>query len=129
MYNSQISTIWFLAFVGSASSRDIFVSPSGSGTGTLTAPYGSIQAAVNAAAAGDTVFLRAGTYAPSANIQVGKSGTRTAPISVRPYQSEKVIINGENMPGTPKALDESLPNSERGIFHIQNANYWAFYNL
>ncbi|PNH47469.1 hypothetical protein VD0004_g836 [Verticillium dahliae] len=129
MYNSQISTIWFLTFVGSALGRDIFVSPSGSGTGTLAAPYGSIQAAVNAAAAGDTIFLRAGTYAPSANIQVGKSGTRTAPISVRPYQSEKVIINGENMPGTPKALDESLPNSERGIFHIQNANYWAFYNL
>lgn len=30
---------------------------------------------------------------------------------------------------TPKGLDESLPNSERGIFHIQNANYWAFYDL
>lgn len=30
---------------------------------------------------------------------------------------------------TPKALDEALPNSERGIFHIQNANYWAFYDL
>ena len=30
---------------------------------------------------------------------------------------------------TPKALDESLPNAQRGIFHIQNAQYWAFYNL
>lgn len=30
---------------------------------------------------------------------------------------------------TPYGLDESLPNSERGIFHIQNANYWAFYDL
>ena len=30
---------------------------------------------------------------------------------------------------TPKKLDESLPNPERGIFHIQNAEYWAFYNL
>jgi hypothetical protein len=26
-------------------------------------------------------------------------------------------------------LDQSLPNAERGIFHIQNANYWKFYNL
>ncbi|KAM0324674.1 hypothetical protein ACHAQA_008067 [Verticillium albo-atrum] len=129
MYISQLSSVSFLGLLGSAYGRDIFVSPSGSGTGTLAAPYGSIQAAVNAAAAGDTIFLRAGTYAPSANIQVAKSGTRTSPISVRPYQTEKVIINGENMPGTPKALDESLPNPERGIFHIQNANYWAFYNL
>lgn len=30
---------------------------------------------------------------------------------------------------TPKELDESLPNSERGILHIQKANYWAFYDL
>jgi hypothetical protein len=30
---------------------------------------------------------------------------------------------------TPKALNEALPNAERGIFHIQNAQYWAFYNL
>lgn len=87
------------ALLGTVAARDIFVSPTGSGLGTLTSPYGSIQSAVNAAAAGDTIYLRAGTYAPSANIQVGKSGTRTSPISVRPYQNEKVVIDGENMPG------------------------------
>ncbi|CAH0048101.1 unnamed protein product [Clonostachys solani] len=109
--------------------REIYVSPTGSGDGSSTSPYGSIQSAVNAAAAGDTIYLRAGTYSPSANIQVAKSGTRTSPISVKPYQSEKVIINGENMPGTPYGVGESLPNKERGIFHIQDASYWAFYNL
>lgn len=88
-----------LAAAGGAASREIFVSPSGSGSGTLTAPYGSIQSAVNAAAAGDTIYLRAGTYAPSKNIQFSKSGTRTAPITVKPYNKEKVIINGDNMPG------------------------------
>ncbi|GKT64748.1 pectate lyase [Colletotrichum tofieldiae] len=118
-----------LAILSGAAARDIFVSPTGTGTGTLDAPFGSIQSAVAAAAAGDTIFLRKGTYAPSANIQIGKSGTRTSPISIRPYQGEKVIIDGENMPGTPKALDESLPNPERGVFHIQNANYWALYDL
>jgi hypothetical protein len=79
--------------------KNIYVSPTGNGSGTLESPYGSIQSAVNAAAAGDTIFLRGGRYAPSANIQVDKSGTRTAPISVRPYQNEKVVIDGENMPG------------------------------
>ncbi|KAI8296573.1 putative transcriptional regulatory protein [Colletotrichum sp. SAR11_240] len=122
-------SVAFLAILSGAAARDIFVSPTGTGTGTQTAPYGSIQSAVNAAVAGDTIYLRQGTYAPSANTQFSKSGTVTSPICVRPYQSEKVIIDGENMPGTPKALDESLPNSERGIFHIQNANYWAFYDL
>jgi hypothetical protein len=110
---------------------EIYVSPSGSdsGTGTISAPYKSIQVAVNAAKAGDIIYLRGGTYAPSANIQVSKSGTASAPITVRPYGSEVVVIDGENMPGTPKALDESLPNAERGIFHIQNAQYWKFYDL
>jgi hypothetical protein len=30
---------------------------------------------------------------------------------------------------TPYGLDESLPNKERGILHIEKSNYWKFYNL
>jgi len=88
-----------LNLLSGVTAKSIYVSPTGNGSGTLESPYGSIQVAVDAAAAGDTIFLRGGTYAPSANIQIGKSGTRTAPISVRPYENEKVIIDGDNMPG------------------------------
>lgn len=117
------------AFSGLVQAKDIYVSPTGTGTGSSTSPYGSIQSAVNAAAAGDTIYLRAGTYSPTTNIQFSTSGTQAKPITVRSYQNEKVIIDGESLPGTPYGLDESLPNKERGIFHIQNANYWKFYNL
>jgi hypothetical protein len=79
--------------------KDIYVSPSGTGSGTVGAPYGSIQSAVNAAAAGDIIYLRAGTYAPSTNIQIKKSGTVSSPITLRSYEKEKVILDGENMPG------------------------------
>jgi len=109
--------------------KDIYVSPSGTGSGTSTSPYGSIQSAINAAVAGDVILLRAGTYKPSSNIQIIKSGTRTQPITFRSYEKEKVILDGENMPGTPYGLDESLPNKERGILHIEKGNYWKFYNL
>ncbi|KAF4978208.1 hypothetical protein FZEAL_5369 [Fusarium zealandicum] len=129
MNSLKFTPALLLAILGSAAATDIFVSPTGTGSGTLEAPYGSIQSAVDAAKAGDTIYLRKGTYAPSENIQVKTSGSRTSPISVRPYQNEKVIIDGENMPGTPKDFDESLPNPERGIFHIQDASYWAFYDL
>lgn len=81
--------------------------PNGTGTGTIGSPFGSIQSAVNAAAAGDIIYLRAGTYRPSANIQVDKSGSRTSPIRVRLYGTEKVIVDGENMPGLdPRSIDD-----------------------
>ncbi|KAF4960144.1 hypothetical protein FGADI_1162 [Fusarium gaditjirri] len=118
-----------LAFLAGANAKDIFVSPTGTGSGTLAAPYGSIQSAIDAAKAGDFIYLRKGTYAPSKNIQVKTSGAKGSPITVKPYQNEKVIIDGENMPVTPKAVGESLPNAERGVFHIQNAEWWSLYNL
>lgn len=117
------------ALSATGATKDIYVSPIGQGTGTSTAPFGSIQSAVNAAAPGDVILLRAGTYKPTTNIQITKSGTRTQPITFRSFEKEKVIIDGEGMPGTPYGLDESLPNKERGALHIENANYWKFYNL
>ncbi|KAI3342672.1 family 9 polysaccharide lyase [Ustulina deusta] len=107
----------------------IYVSPTGTGSGTINSPYGSIQTAVNAAKAGDTIYLRAGTYSPTTNIQITTSGTSTSPITLRSYNNEKVIIDGEALPGTPYGLDESLPNDERGILHIEDGNYWYFYGL
>ncbi|KAG8672224.1 hypothetical protein FPOAC1_005486 [Fusarium poae] len=114
-----------LALLAGADAKDIFVSPTGTGSGTLASPYGSIQSAIDAAKAGDIIYLRQGTYAPSKNIQVKTSSAKGSPVVVKPYQNEKVIVNLF----TPKALDESLPNAERGVFHIQNAEWWSFYNL
>ena len=88
-----------VALFSTTQAKDIYVSPNGTGTGTSTAPYGSIQSAINAAVAGDNILLRAGTYKPTANIQITKSGTSINPITLRSYQREKVIIDGEGLPG------------------------------
>lgn len=112
-----------------ANAATLYVSPSGTGSGGIDDPYGSIQTAVDAAAAGDTIYLRAGTYSPTTNIQIKKSGTATSPITLRSYKEESVIIDGEGLPGTPYGLDEKLPSKERGILHIEGGNYWYFYNL
>ncbi|KAH6643576.1 family 9 polysaccharide lyase [Boeremia exigua] len=127
--NSVTFVVALVALTGSSLAKDIYVSPTGTGAGTAAAPYGSIQAAVNAAVAGDNILLRAGTYKPTTNIQITKSGTATAPITLRSFENEQVILDGEDLPGTPYALDASLPNKERGILHIENANYWRFYHL
>lgn len=59
---SKTFVVALAALTGSSFAKDIYVSPSGTGTGSSTAPYGSIQSAVNAAVAGDNILLRAGTY-------------------------------------------------------------------
>jgi hypothetical protein len=87
------------ALIQQAHAASIYVSPTGKGSGTIDAPYGSIQTAVNAAKAGDTIYLRTGTYSPTTNIQITKSGTATSPITLRSYNSEKVVIDGEALPG------------------------------
>ncbi len=110
----------------------LYVSPSGSDSaaGTLAAPFKSIQVAVNKAVAGDIIYLRAGTYSPTTNIQIkSKSGTASAPITLSAYTGEKVIIDGEALPYTPGDLDSSIPSASRGLLHIEKSNYWKFINL
>jgi len=129
----MLSTLFLVLISAKAAfSATLYVSPSGSDTaaGTLAAPYKSIQVAVNKAVAGDTIYLRAGTYSPTTNIQIkSKSGTASAPITLSSYSGEKVVIDGEGLPYTPAALDASLPAASRGILHIEKANYWKFYGL
>ncbi|GMF76480.1 unnamed protein product [Aspergillus oryzae] len=84
-----------------SAAADIYVSPSGSDTaaGTIDAPLLSIQSAVDKATAGSTIYLREGTYSPTTNIQITKSGTASAPYVLRAYDGEKVTIDGEELPG------------------------------
>ncbi|KAL4915816.1 hypothetical protein BDW62DRAFT_212387 [Aspergillus aurantiobrunneus] len=123
---------WALAaFLPAVLAVDIYVSPDGTddAAGTINAPYQSIQLAVDEATAGSTIYLRAGTYTPTTNIQITKSGTSSAPYILRAYEGEAVIIDGEELPGTPAELDASLDNEDRGILHIEGAEYWEFYDL
>ncbi|CBF87052.1 hypothetical protein AN2537.2 [Aspergillus nidulans FGSC A4] len=125
-------SVWvFAALFPAVLAADIYVSPDGSddAAGTIDAPLQSIQLAVDQATAGSTIYLRGGTYTPTSNIQITKSGTASAPYVLRAYEGESVIIDGEELPGTPADLDASLDNADRGILHIQDAEYWEFYDL
>jgi hypothetical protein len=55
----------------------------------------TIQAAINKAQAGDTIYLRAGTYAERIYIQ--KPGAAGTPILISAYQEEKPVIDGANI--------------------------------
>jgi hypothetical protein len=96
--------------------------------GTLAQPLRTIQAAVNLVQPGGSISIRGGTYAPATNIQIMKSGTSSAPISLSGYQGERVVLDGENMPNTPAPLGGSIPRGERGAIHME-ASWWRITGL
>ncbi len=70
--------------------------------GTETLPWKTIQKAANTLIAGDTVYIKAGTYTPSQKIDLINSGTAENFISFMAYPGDEhlVIIDGSNIPLT-----------------------------
>jgi Right handed beta helix region/Protein of unknown function (DUF1565) len=113
-----------------AAASPYYVAPTGkdSNAGTLDAPFATIQKAISVVAAGGTISVRGGTYALTTNIQVTKSGTAAAPITLAAYPGEHVIIDGEALGYTPGAVGSTIPAAQRGAIHME-ASYWKISNL
>ncbi|WP_159943653.1 MULTISPECIES: right-handed parallel beta-helix repeat-containing protein [unclassified Nocardiopsis] len=106
----------------------VAVDGSDSAPGTVAAPLRTIQRAVDLAAPGTVIQIRGGTYEPSVNIRIQKSGTPSQPITMRAYDGEHVVIDGENMPNTPAPFGEPYPRIERGAIHV-SGDWWRFEGL
>lgn len=92
---------------GSATAATFYVAPNGqdSAAGTIGAPFATIQRAQKAAQAGDTVYLRGGTYAMTEAqiaaydriyadvIDLDKSGSRGHPITYVAYPRERPVFD------------------------------------
>jgi uncharacterized protein (TIGR03382 family) len=97
----------FLA-AGVAQAADYYVAPAGNDTnaGTLDKPFASLQKGHDSASAGDTVWLRAGTYKVTKQIKLSKSGTSdTQRIKFFAYQSELPIIDFSGYVSSNKGAD------------------------
>jgi len=119
---------WTSAASAQTTTITVAVNGNDANAGTVAAPLKTIQAAVNKAVPGTVIQIRGGTYAPSTNIQVNSNGTASAPIIMRAYGTEKVVIDGENMPYTPGAVDSSIPRADRGALHVEG-DFWRFERL
>jgi hypothetical protein len=82
---------------------DTSASCTDSGTGTETAPYCTIQAAANAAVAGDTVTIEPGTYAGQVDIK--SVGTAAAPIVFTTGLGIVSITDGTGQTGPSLSFD------------------------
>jgi hypothetical protein len=100
----------------------IFVAPNGNDadSGTYGHPFLTIQKAVSAAQPGDTIFVRAGTYANTTTISLSQNGTASKRLCLIAYPPD----------GTRPLLDfsaMSFSGSNRGINLI--GNYWYIKGL
>ncbi|MFI7343595.1 chondroitinase-B domain-containing protein [Streptomyces sp. NPDC050085] len=57
-----------------------------------------LDAAISAAAAGDVIQVRAGTYYPTETLQSTANGTSSSPVTLQAYGSETVKIDGSSLP-------------------------------
>jgi len=117
----------FLSVSVSTQAADFIVSPTAgtNGNGSLGNPW-SLESALYSNAPvnpGDTVWLRGGTYIPSqSNYPAFESylhGTTNAPINVRPYPGEHVIL---------REYPQYTGTDDQTILYIYGSNTW-FWDL
>ncbi|MCP4151559.1 MAG: DUF1565 domain-containing protein, partial [bacterium] len=92
---------------------DYYVAKTGndSNAGTEAAPWLTIQKAANTLQAGDTVYIKAGTYGEQVKPQ--NSGTSGNLITYSRYSTDVVTLDGTGLPLT----------DYEGLFHIESLNY------
>ncbi len=84
-----------------------YVSPSGSDNnpGSMDKPWKRLSYAVTQLHAGDTLYMRAGTY--GGHFYIENSGTQASPIVITNYNGEEVVVDGVNH--TVPALESGSP--------------------
>ncbi|NLF94749.1 MAG: DUF1565 domain-containing protein [Oligosphaeraceae bacterium] len=78
-------------------SQTFYVSMQGDdrNAGTKSAPFRSLNQALNIVRAGDTVLLRGGSYTEEVHLRAG--GSQGRPITIRNFPGEKVILDGRRI--------------------------------
>lgn len=109
----QVTIIFLLATASNAFCADYYVSPSGSDSapGSLGQPWKTISKAASTLVAGDTVYIRSGTY--NEQLSPVSSGSSSSPITYTTYQGETVVIDGQN----------GLSSNYTGLINLYNVAY------
>jgi len=108
------------SLVAATQAATYYVSPSGSdaSSGALTAPFATLQKAVNLANPGDTIYMRGGTYTLAAQINIGRNGSSANLITVLNYPGEVPILDGI-----------ALTNQNDSNIWANNLSWWHFKGL
>jgi hypothetical protein len=95
--------------LAAASESTHYVAPGGSGDGSATAPWGSLEQAFESLEPGDTLVVRAGLYRERITSAEVRPGTADAPITVTAEAGEAPVL--------------------QGALWLRNASYWSISGL
>jgi len=104
----------------SASAATYYVAPNGSNSnpGTQAAPFATLQKGHDVAVAGDTIYMRGGTYTLSTYVNINRSGSSGNPIKVFNYPGETPVLDAIN-----------ITTSYWSVIQLSNASWWHFKGL
>ncbi len=107
-------------FSVNAFSQPYYVSTTGSdsNSGTLASPFRTIAKAVSVVKAGETIYVRGGTYSLTTTITLDRSGTDNGLISLLAYPGEKPVLDFSA---------QTLASSNRGV--VLTGNWWNITGL
>lgn len=110
----SVILVFITTFLPSANATDYYVDTKGNDTnkGTLSSPWKSISKAAKTLVAGDTVYIRAGTYKEQVTPQNSGSALNGF-ITYTAYPNETVTLDGSN----------GLNWNWNGIFDLSNRSY------
>ena len=119
----SLALILILLLTAAAIADDYYVSPTGSdsNTGTIDYPFAAIPTAISAASAGDTIYLRAGTYSYSSKISISCDGTSAAMYTMQAYPDEVAILDFSGTSTGTRGIELSGDYWHLYDFIIQNA--------
>jgi len=114
---SATSAVATLTIAAAPTNGNWFVSPTGNDAnpGTLAQPFATVGKAASVAQPGHIIYVRGGTYYPTATIRITNSGTAGNRISLLAYPGEKPYFNFTNQP---------YGAANRGFLFTTNGNHW-----
>src|SRR5690242_801397 len=94
-----------------------FVSPNGldGASGAIDDPFATLQKAHDLAKAGDTIYLRGGTYQLQSAISLTNDGASDNTITIENYEKEKVVLDAKSTSGYALSLESASYNHIKGL--------------
>lgn len=111
---SLIVFVMLLCWGSSAMATDYYVATTGSNANdglSETTPKLTIAHCASIMVAGDTCYVRGGTYTESGGVRLGRSGTQALPIKLMNYPGETPIISFPSQTSTNRILVENYSGS------------------